>query len=327
MQSRRWVFTIHGERADLETLLEAMGPPRWGEYGMCQLEQCPETQRFHLQGFCCFPSNMRLSTVKATVHSTAHWEVMKGKVEDSENYCSKEETRVDGCLPKTWGTKPIQGRRTDIAEAAQLLKVAEGSVKARLKRIADVHPEVVIKYHRGLEALARLTEKPMVIEKPAWHEWQQRLADLLAAEPDDRHIVWVTDPRGGNGKSYLVRYFVANENAIVLNGKVADMAYAYHGERIVFFDVTRTQLENMDHLYSFAESLKNGLIFASKYESCQKVFKPPHVVFMANVTYARGKWSEDRVQEIYINSPAQFFSATTVVQPYTSFYDGTTTSS
>ena len=51
----------------------------------------------------------------------------------------------------------------------------------------------------------------------------------------------------------------------------------------------------MDHLYSFAEELKNGKFMSGKYESTFTLFEPPHVVFLSNSMFQEGKWSADRV--------------------------------
>lgn len=302
-----WCFTVHGEYDDLIALMQVISSPKWGRYGMCQLEQCPETHRFHIQGFLVLPRAQRLSFVKG-IHSTAHWEAAKGTLDQNEAYCSKEQSRVPTMEPMQWGERPEnrQGHRADLEAATALLTATGGTVKARMKRVAEEYPAVVAKHHKGLEYLCRLTEKGVPIEAPEqWYEWQGALLAYLDSEEakaDDRAIVWVTDPVGGNGKSTIVRFLVANSGAIMLNGKIADMSHAYNGEGIVLFDVTRTQLEHMDHLYSFAESLKNGIIFSTKYESGMKIFKAPRVVFFANTTYARGKWTEDRVHEILISN-------------------------
>lgn len=305
--SRMWCFTIHGEQGELEELIEAIAAPRWGVYGMVQMEQCPETGRLHLQGFLVLPKQQRLSFVKK-IHSTAHWEPAHGSLEHNEAYCSKVSTRVVGTATKTWGDRPTnvgQGKRTDIDEACALVLSSGGTIKQRMKRVAEQYPTAVAKFHRGLEMVARLTEKPVAVEPPAvWYKWQSDLLEYLesdAAKADNRAIVWITDPVGNQGKSTIVRYLVANHDALYINGKVSDMAHAYNGEPIVLFDITRTQLENMDHLYSFAEMLKNGLIFSPKYDSGMKVFSSPRVVFFANQTYARGKWTEDRVHEWQIS--------------------------
>ena len=109
--------------------------------------------------------------------------------------------------------------------------------------------------------------------------------------------------KGNQGKSRLALHLCLEHNAIILSGKIADMAYAYNKEPIVIFDVPRTQAENLDHLFAFAESLKNGIIFSNKYESQQKIFKPPIVIFLANIPCPDGKWSSDRVIERDLNCP------------------------
>jgi len=116
----------------------------------------------------------------------------------------------------------------------------------------------------------------------------------LKGAPHPRKIIWYVDTQGAAGKSTLVRHLCTRGEGIVLEGKVADMAYAYNGQRIVFFDVSRTQVEYMDHLYSFAEKLKDGMVTSPKYESQTKFFPTPHVVFMANISPDTMKWSGDR---------------------------------
>ena len=91
-----------------------------------------------------------------------------------------------------------------------------------------------------------------------WHRWQQTVLTACLLEPNRRKIHWIYDSVGNRGKSYLSSYLVTNPeyNAIELCGKVADMAYAYNGERVVIFDIVRSQAEHIDHLYDFAERLK-----------------------------------------------------------------------
>ena len=134
------------------------------------------------------------------------------------------------------------------------------------------------------------------------------MEEKLTAEPDRRTILWYTDEEGGAGKSTFTSYYVCNEemDAVMLSGKVADMAYTYQGERVVFFDVSRTQAECMDHLYSFAEMLKNGVINSTKYVPVLKTFKPPHVVFFSNSAPVFGKWSADRVEQVVLSQGAGF---------------------
>lgn len=324
MQGKRWCFTINfpfnealapgaEQNEDVGTRLrfafDDLDSPLWGVYGGAQVEVAPSTGMHHIQGFCVFDSNKRLSAVKK-VHATAHWELMKGKLEDSERYCSKDETRLAGTFPKTWGHRPTneQGRRTDLEEAIDALKDASGPPSKRLRAVALACPAAYVKFHRGLESLAAQLATREALPKPEWRPWQAELEEILSAEPDKRTIYWYTDGDGGAGKSTFTGYYVCNEelDAITLSGKVADMAYTYQGERVVFFDVSRTQAEHMDHLYSFAEHLKNGIIHSTKYTPVLKTFKPPHVVFFSNGHPAVGKWSADRVKEVVLSEPPVF---------------------
>lgn len=172
-----------------------------------------------------------------------------------------------------------------------------------IKRVATNNPVEFVKFHRGLAALeSTLKEKPLdsgFEPRP----WQSRILRLLEQEPDDRSIVWVFDEQGGKGKSRLARFLCLEKGAIALEGRVADMAYSYNGERVVVFDVSRAQAEFSDHLYSFAEKLKNGCVISTKYESRTKYFNPPHVVFFSNSKPVDGKWSNDRVKLIDLSCP------------------------
>lgn len=197
-----------------------------------------------------------------------------------------------------------QGRREDLLRVAQIVQeeasVAQGGgrVSRAMKRVAEECPVEMVKFHRGIEVLAKhLVVDRRPLRQLEWRPWQADLASALSVEPDDRHIMWVKDLVGNKGKSTFVTHYVADpaNDAIVLEGRVVDMAYLYDKQRVVFFDITRTQVELLDHLMSFAEKLKNGLLVSTKYMTQMKVFRPPHVVFFANVPCPPGKWSEDRV--------------------------------
>lgn len=269
-----------------------------GDYGQGQLEKCPSTGRTHLQAFCWVKDKTTITGMKKKYSSKhwypykdqVHWIVADGTVEDNETYTSKSQTAIPGTL-RTWGTRPSvgQGARSDIMSAWNAFRV--GGVQ----RVLAEHPAMWLRYSTGFIRAAALLAVPTPMPSPTtWREWQDGLLKELEGKPDDRKIIWYYDQSGAAGKSTIVRYVCTNSKGIMLEGKVADMAYAYNGERVVFFDVARTQADNMDHLYSFAEKLKNGMVSSPKYESRTKFFDPPHVVFMANSLPDYSKWSSDR---------------------------------
>lgn len=286
--AKRWVFTINNPTsADYQ--MEA------GTYGMYQLEKGEATGTLHLQGFVVFATAQRLSAVKK-LNDRAHWSPMRGSIADNEAYCTKDETAVGPPFTrKRWGTPPVgQGSRTDLSAVAALVK--EGGLSA----VARDMPEMIIRYPAGLQLLEEYCPRAVPVAPPSeWRPWQQSVLAVLAGPADNRTIHWVFDPTGGAGKSTLVKYVIANSTpctAISLSGQVKDMAYAYREQSAVFFDVARTMAENVNHLAQFAEKLKDGVVFSSKYASRQRVFRAPHVFFFANVAPPAGAWSADRLR-------------------------------
>jgi hypothetical protein len=76
-----------------------------------------------------------------------------------------------------------------------------------------------------------------------------RVADSL------RYAVRVADSLG---KSWMASYLSTIGAFIVTNGKIAYIAHAYNNEKIVIFDLSRTQVDKIDHIYALMESFKNG---------------------------------------------------------------------
>lgn len=289
-QARAWCFTLNNPTAQLEFTGH--------RYAVWQKE-VGEKGTEHYQGYVEWLRPLRLAAVKKLL-PTAHLEPRAGSREQARAYCMKEESRVDGPWESgEWETH--QGKRTDLEAACEVLK-EEG-----LKRVAEEMPSVFVKFHKGLSALEKISRvKPRDLDFVP-RPWQAKILRLVVDCPaDDRKIMWVTDVDGNIGKSRLASHLIMEHGAIELSGRVVDMGYAYNSEPIVIFDISRTQADNLNHLYSFAEQLKNGRFLSTKYESEMKLFKPPHVIFFSNSPHEEGKWSKDRIQ-VFDSSMSDFW--------------------
>lgn len=320
LQGKRWCFTIFYASLD-EALMSISEARDLGSYGGCQVECCPTTGRHHIQGFCGFMSNKTLTAVKRE-HPTAHWELMKGTLEQNKRYCSKTDTSCSDYF--SWGEWPVneQGKRSDLESAVATLAATAGDSAERMRAVALTHGTAFVKYAKGFEALAKFYEpEPEPMEEPLWRPWQFQLKLELENAAHNRKIVWYYDPEGGAGKSTFVTWCVSNNKlAMELDGKAADMAnmiYANPKVNIVFFDVTRTRADTMDYLYGFAEKLKDRRVINTKYQSKMILLpKTPHVVFFSNSRPDMTKWTPDRYDIRDLSQPIQpLFEAASIPLP------------
>ena len=110
------------------------------------------------------------------------------------------------------------------------------------------------------------------------------------------------DEKGNQGKTWFAKdYCKRNVDAQYMEpAKKADMAYALQDDlRVLFINVTRSACgEKGDYIYSFIESVKDGMVFSPKYESRTKFLGKVHVVMMMNEYPNMQLLSEDRYRLI-----------------------------
>lgn len=135
------------------------------------------------------------------------------------------------------------------------------------------------------------------------YPYQKYIEKIILEEPDPRKIYWFYEGEGNAGKSSFIKYSVVKYNALFCSGgKYADIMNLVFNSNIdenniILFDIPRC---NKDAQISYAsiESIKNGLVCNTKYETGTKVFNAPHIVIFANYPPDVSKLSKDR-WEIY----------------------------
>jgi len=95
----------------------------------------------HLQGYLCAWQPIRMSRLKSYL-PRAHLEVMMGRLQDNDKYCSKQSELTE------IGERPMQGRRSDLIGFKRQIDAGATPVD-----IADQEPHfgTFVKYHNGLE--------------------------------------------------------------------------------------------------------------------------------------------------------------------------------
>lgn len=118
------------------------------------------------------------------------------------------------------------------------------------------------------------------------YPWQSDIEKITFEEPDDRKIYWFWDDGGNIGKSAFIKYMIIKHKILFCSGgKHADIMNLVFNQDMdetscVMFDIPRA---NKGHIsYASLESIKNGMVCNTKYETGVKVFNPPHLFVFAN---------------------------------------------
>ena len=151
---------------------------------------------------------------------------------------------------------------------------------------------------KNIEAEELIKQQMMDIELRDWQKWVVAMLEFQG----DRKILFVVDEVGGLGKTWLTKWYHVNlQAAVYTTTKRGDVAYAYNGESTVIFDLSRSQLEKLN--YDTLESIKNGMVFSTKYESRLKLYMPPRmIVFMNKRPELHKNLSDDRLEMLWFKS-------------------------
>ena len=145
---------------------------------------------------------------------------------------------------------------------------------------------------KNIEAEELIKQQLMDMELRDWQKWVVAMLEFQG----DRKILFVVDQVGGLGKTRLTKWYHVNlQGTAYTTTKRGDVAYAYNGKPTVIFDLSRSQLEKLN--YDMLESIKNGMIFSTKYESRLKLYMPPRmIVFMNKRPELHKNLSDDRLE-------------------------------
>lgn len=215
-------------------------------YACFQSERCPESGRYHLQGWCAFRGARTFSAAKVLISQTAHIEPARGNAEQCDKYCTKDESATDeakaGLERYQKGERPLgQGSRSDLHNVCE--KVLKGVPLIDLCNDIDTAPTMV-KYHRGIEYLACHRDSP---PSPYGHG----LLYLLYGAP-------------GSGKTYASTKLILPDhsrfNPPITSGDGKIWFDGYNREPIIVFnDVTAIDPQQPmgNRATIFAELVKN----------------------------------------------------------------------
>ena len=201
--SRRFVFTLNNPDGLITELDFANLGAR---YMVFQLEMGEENHTVHYQGYLEFPKAVRRSHV-AKVLDRANIDVARGTPQQCEDYCTKEETRLED--PIRYGTPGgKQGKRSDVLALRDAVKSGK---RGRELFDDDLTAGPAIRYCRGVAELGR-----------AYNE---------AAERTDLRVIFHYGP-AGTGKTHCAHH----PGAYYFDGNSGEFWVGYSGQDTVILD-------------------------------------------------------------------------------------------
>lgn len=300
--AKRWVFTLNNptddEQHNLYTLGESITAD--GDESIFAYlifgDEVGDNGTPHLQGYLSLRTKKRLSYLKSLPgFERAHFEVARGTHKQASAYCKK-----DGSFHE-WGSPPSVGGSG--AQFEQLRDwVASQETAPTIVDVWETFPTLAARYKPAvLECIELFGKKPPLVEGEL-RLWQRRLDGIVSGEPDDRRIVFVVDPQGNSGKSWLCRYWLSHRGStqFLSIGKRDDLAFAVDVSSDLFvIDIPRGHMQYLQ--YGLLEMLKNRLVFSTKYVSQAKRFDHNvHVVVFSNEPPDMDALTEDRYKIIEI---------------------------
>jgi len=211
-RSRGFVFTLNNPTDEDGASLEKV-ECRYLVIG----REVGESGTPHYQGYILFKNARSFESVKKLL-PRAHIEVQKGSYQQAIDYCSKEDTRIDG--PYRWGEPAAQGKRNDLDEVKTKIKAG-----APMTQIADEHFRDWCKFNKAFKEY-----QSMCMEKRSW------AMDLVLLIGPSR-----------TGKTRTAMEMAGESIYVKPPGKWWD---GYNGEHTVVWD------EFYGHSYPFTELLR-----------------------------------------------------------------------
>jgi len=134
-----------------------------------------------------------------------------------------------------------------------------------------------------------------------WHEWQQKIIDLIAIEPDNRTINWFWGEKRNNGRRFLKKYLNRKYNVVTSDGSRASVYKQYNNNLkkedkrplILLIDICKIDKKYVN--YVVMENIKDGSIHSRK---GALHLRPHHLLVFANFPPDETKLSIDRLNVV-----------------------------
>eukprot|EP00795_Rhopilema_esculentum_P004240 gene4240-20430_t len=247
-----------------------------------------------LRGYIIFKCQKRANQAEAVLN-------IEGRPERLEMTIAKGSSRQHKAQVKCGhnffeiGENTFKGKEKSQLELMRDRRMHEATEDAMLEEFGEAWLHSQSTVDRSIERQQMEESRQRMLEKfqsAKLRPWQEAVLRLIRSQ-GPRKITFVVDENGNTGKTFLAKYILATKNALYFTStSLRDIAYAWKGERYIVFDISREKSEKLN--YSTLETIKNGVVFSTKYRSSTKVFQIPIIICMINSRPLAKMMSDDR---------------------------------
>jgi len=275
---KRWCFTLnnYSESDEAELIQKCCAISAKYVVG----REVGESGTPHLQGYIEFKSAVAFGAVKTLLgDNSVHLEGRRGTRKEARDYCMKPESRyADPIEFGTWTGESDQGARVDLNDARLRIQAKRSWNEVlndpELCNVLARHPRWVREVYDARE-----------IDVPApditLRTWQTQVLDMLDEEPVKRRVIWIWSDESGTGKTTFFDFCSARFNVLPATD-FTNTLYAYDGQRIIWFDLTRAQSTDYSPYHAIEKFSNCTFHLSTKYTSTRK-YVNAHVVVTANI--------------------------------------------
>ena len=313
VQRARWTFTLHNPPEDLDfTKIMNNNSIKRAIIGK---EVTDTTGSIHWQGYIEYTRSYRRAHCWG-IFPNAHWEPAKFNAVANYKYCSKKGDFV------TKGSFAKEVACISSNERPSVGMVLRGLMDRKLRDqvlVSKDYSDKMSFYDRAIGRLHNIRKQQELFN--IWshkllYAWQYQVLRLIMSQ-DSRRVMWVYDPAGNNGKTFLAFFLNICYGFTLLDGTITSrdlgslLPYDVEG---VVMDVCRASAKNV--CYDALENVKNGYVVSGKYCGSIKRFSSPRCVIFSNTAPDRSMLSLDRWHVVTIGEgPLQDLSKASVVSP------------
>lgn len=254
-----------------------------------QTEAAPTTGNLHYQGYWEFEKPYPFKALKAKFpkiklilrakHATAL---------HNYNYCTKEESKVDGPWMKgNWKDiivpKPkvnSKGKRLDLNIEPFISDIKAGM---KVKELSLKYPNMFMKYNKAFYEYYEMN-KPIIGPKIniELFDWQKTLLKIFESEPVHRQILWIWSKESETGKTIFKQYCQQTMNILDINNFVfRDIVHNYNDERIIWINLPRGEVLDTTKINVLERLSDGGYAQSTKYQGSKKYISS-HIVVTTN---------------------------------------------